>query len=92
MAKLERKTNLTLELTPEEVATLYVILMNIGGDPGNSPRQYCDSMLIALGGCTDGKPTEVPYGYNASVGSMVFSETDQPIIEFIAEYYKKLFS
>jgi len=39
-----------LELTKEEVATLYVILHNISGSPEKSPRKYVDDIYDAV--CT----------------------------------------
>jgi len=39
-----------LELTKEEVATLYVVLRNISGSPTESPRKYVDDIYDAV--CT----------------------------------------
>lgn len=43
-----RDITYTLELSPNELATLYVILMHVGGNPDNTPRKHADAMLKAI--------------------------------------------
>ena len=42
------ETTYTLELSPAEVAALYVVLMNVGGPPETSPRGQTDAVLNAI--------------------------------------------
>lgn len=51
MAKAERIAKsiaYTLELTQDEAETLHFLLNNVGGDPGNTRRQFTDSINRAL--------------------------------------------
>lgn len=73
----------TVELTEDEIETLFLVTCYVGGSPGHSPRRHMDSAQVALGKVigarrcnaltdwTDADPVKV-------TGSVMFREHQLP--------------